>query len=322
MKKLFTLAVLTLIQSVWGTSFNFDWDDNIMHTPSKIVLFHKQSGEELTMDTEAFAVYRGQVGVEAVDYKGENLQEYTLIPEDGYSFRNFRDGANGENLFLQAVKEALEGPEASWQGPSWEDFVEALQEPETAEKTTIITARGHSPLAIYEAMELLQEMGYVEHVLPLENIYPTSNPGIFNRYLEDEVSAAHPSMIKVQVMIDLLDRLQAQPLDENASYVLSPDADKYDYFHLWGFSDDDEKTYQSALEVLSEEVAKQRWDRVKITVFYTGKSGSETNIIQSDGSLRSKIEGENTESATLDITADYPMYQMSSLGRWENESLG
>jgi len=43
--------------------YAFDWDDNIVHMPSKIIL-ESESGQEVGMSTADFATYRDKIGKE------------------------------------------------------------------------------------------------------------------------------------------------------------------------------------------------------------------------------------------------------------------
>ena len=72
--------------------YAFDWDDNIVHMPTKIVL-KDDKGEEVGMSTEDFAEYRHQVGKGDFDYNGHTIVGYAENP-----FRNFR--TEGDKDFL------------------------------------------------------------------------------------------------------------------------------------------------------------------------------------------------------------------------------
>ena len=43
--------------------YAFDWDDNIVHMPTKIML-KTDDGDEVGMSTDDFAEYRSEIGVE------------------------------------------------------------------------------------------------------------------------------------------------------------------------------------------------------------------------------------------------------------------
>ena len=52
--------------------YAFDWDDNIVHMPTKIIV-KDDKGEEVGMSTEDFAEYRAKVGKGPFDYKGHTI---------------------------------------------------------------------------------------------------------------------------------------------------------------------------------------------------------------------------------------------------------
>ena len=52
--------------------YAFDWDDNIVHMPTKI-LVKDESGNEVGMSTDDFAEFRHQIGKEPFNYKGKTI---------------------------------------------------------------------------------------------------------------------------------------------------------------------------------------------------------------------------------------------------------
>lgn len=114
--------------------YAFDWDDNIATMPTKIIL-STEEGDEVGMSTEDFADYRGMIGNEPFDYNGKMIVGYANDP-----YRNF--GVQGDNAFI--VDSLLAKP-----GPSWNDFVEAIN---GGSIFSIITARGHTPSVLREAI--------------------------------------------------------------------------------------------------------------------------------------------------------------------------
>lgn len=114
--------------------YAFDWDDNIVHMPTEIILM-SDNGDEIGMSTEDFAEYRQKIGKEDFDYKGKKIVGFAEKP-----FRNF--SVNGDRQFMvDAMKAEL--------GPAWEDFKEAIN---NGSIFAIITARGHNPKTIKEAV--------------------------------------------------------------------------------------------------------------------------------------------------------------------------
>jgi hypothetical protein len=114
--------------------YAFDWDDNIATMPTRIMVKDNE-GNVIGMTTEDFAHYRGQIGKEDFDYNGK-----TIVGFDEDPFRNFRTA--GDKSFL--VDAMLAKP-----GPAWDDFVECIN---SGSIFSIITARGHNPKTIKEAV--------------------------------------------------------------------------------------------------------------------------------------------------------------------------
>jgi len=117
--------------------YAFDWDDNLMFMPTKIVVL-SENDEEVGMGTEDFAEHRHQIGVEPFNYKGTTIINYAPDP-----FRYF--GVEGDKRF---IIDAMTAP----LGPSWNDFVECIN---GGSIFAIITARGHTPSTLKEGVKNL-----------------------------------------------------------------------------------------------------------------------------------------------------------------------
>lgn len=263
---------------------NYDWDDNIIYMPTKIVLFKKSTADqnlpqEVSVSTETFAHTRSKVGVEShvlntvvVDNvvidcpKNQtptgsiNLVDYEADNNDGGSFRQFRDCSM--KYFLRDLKTALDNKNF---GASFKDFVEHCETKELANNVTIITARGHSPETIHEGLVFLQKNGYIKFVPPVENIYPCS----YKHHKSILVaSAQNPSEAKKNIILSILDQVHKNSnQDKN--------------FHTFGFSDDDAKTMKLVEQSLSEEIAKGRWNNFEINLYFTGNKVKERKTLLS-----------------------------------------
>ena len=124
--------------------YMFDWDDNILHMPTRIHL-EKKTGDEWSpydVSTAEFARIRR----DTVNYR----------PKEGdwdKAFVDFYDvGEKGEDAFLEDTKTALAPVIAGEKGgaPSFEPFKKALIE---GRLFAIITARSHSSRAIRKGVE-------------------------------------------------------------------------------------------------------------------------------------------------------------------------
>ena len=111
--------------------YAFDWDDNILHMPTQIMV-QTIDGDEIGMSTSDFALNRSKIGNVEFKYKGRIVVglDYTT------AFRNFRDDSN-PGVFKKDVVLAIQ---SGSYGPAWRDFIECLTH---GSIFAIITARGH-----------------------------------------------------------------------------------------------------------------------------------------------------------------------------------
>ena len=114
--------------------YAFDWDDNIVHMPTKIML-KTENGDEVGMSTDDFAEYRSIIGKEDFDYNGDTIVGFGEDP-----FRNFRT-AGDKDFLIDAMRAKL--------GPAFDDFREAIN---NGSIFSIITARGHNPNTLKQAV--------------------------------------------------------------------------------------------------------------------------------------------------------------------------
>ena len=244
-------------------AYNFDWDDNILIMPTMVLLYHKDTYEEIPVTTKEFARYRKNIGV-----KGK-YQDYVVFGDKKgiadhpkyHSFSQFRD-KRGQNIFLEQVKIALAGKSY---GPSFGAFCASLRSKDTAKWTTIITARGHHPKKIYEALKYMQEVGYIEYLPPLKNIFPVSHKKF-------QGEAAKPSITKVEILSKILDEINEKSVKEKGKQITLGNGKDIGFSHVCGFSDDDPATFEHARDSLAKEFLSGRWKNIKIVLYYTGLS--------------------------------------------------
>jgi hypothetical protein len=170
----------------------FDWDNNILHMPTKIHLERRTSAdtwEPIAVSTSFYAVVR-------------NDRDTYRPPEGDWelAFREFRDFAHEpESKFLADTRDALEPIIAGTRsgGPSFSQFHKALVE---GRLFAIVTARGHRSATIRKGVEY-----FIENVLsPAEKAEMLANlrgyRAVYNHdegYLtDDEEIAAYLSLNK------------------------------------------------------------------------------------------------------------------------------
>jgi hypothetical protein len=187
--------------------YAFDWDDNIMMMPTKIIL-KDENDNEVGMSTEDFAEYRSEIGVKPFNYKGSTIVGYADEP-----FRNFRTGGD-----KQFKIDAMKGKP----GPAWSDFVEAIN---NGSIFSIITARGHNPETIKDAIYNLivsDHMGINKDLLiknlrkfrDFTNMEDKSDMELIKDYMDmnkyypvsfgTDAGAANPEELKVQAMKEFI----------------------------------------------------------------------------------------------------------------------
>ena len=276
--------------------YNFDWDDNVMFMQTLIWYFHKDPDKakkkglplEVPVSTESFRHTRQKVGQKTCygyykitkrkitevskDTEGAvkiNLKDYMILdPERDEklicgrnSFREFRDGEE-VNYFLEDLKYSLKHKSF---GPCWEDFVECLSNKKTAANMAIITARGHSPRAMYQGLKYLKEKGYIKYLPKMRHVFPVSYKGLDEKFVG---TADNPSDAKKNIIIKSLDVYQEEAED-------CPKNKPREF----GFSDDDHKTIETIKNSLIPLVKKGRWPNLKISLYFTGNKEKEEIVL-------------------------------------------
>ena len=229
--------------------YAFDWDDNIVHMPTKIIV-KDENGEEVGMSTDDFAEHRHQIGKEPFDYKGSSIVGYGENP-----FRNFR--TEGDKDFLIDAMRAKEGP-------AFDDFREAIN---NGSIFSIITARGHNPNTLKEAVYnyIIKGFNGIDKELLIKNLKKyrsfvgedeMSDEELIKSYLElnkyhpvsfgDDKGASNPEEAKVRAMEDFVSYIKGMAAVLNKRAYLKNDiGNKFiPAKPSIGFSDDDPKNIE------------------------------------------------------------------------------
>lgn len=229
--------------------YAFDWDDNIVHMPTKIIV-KDESGDEVGMSTDDFAEYRHMIGKEPFKYKGETIVDYANEP-----FRNFRSGGD-KDFLVDAMRAKV--------GPAFDDFREAIN---NGSIFAIITARGHNPNTIKEAIynyiisgfngidknQLIKNLKKYRSFVGEEDM---SDEDLIRSYLElnkynpvsfgDEEGAVNPEEAKVDAMEEFVSYIKGMAALLNKKIFLKKGIrNKFipKEFSI-GFSDDDPKNIE------------------------------------------------------------------------------
>jgi len=257
--------------------YAFDWDDNIVHMPTKIVL-KTESGDEVGMSTDDFAEYRSQIGKEPFDYKGNTILGFAEDP-----FRNFRT-AGDKDFLVDTMRAKL--------GPAFSDFREAIN---NGSIFSIITARGHNPNTLKQAVYnyIIDGFHGIDKDKLIKNLkkYRTftdegdmSDDELIKSYLElckfhpvsfgDETGAANPEEAKVRAMEEFVSYIKAMASVLNKKAYIKNDVSNnfVPEQPSIGFSDDDIRN----VEVMSKHF-KDKPDNIVKTYSTAGGVKKEYN---------------------------------------------
>lgn len=251
--------------------YAFDWDDNILQMPTKIILVDDE-GNEVGMSTEDFAKFRSKIGNKNFKYGGHKIVGYAEDP-----FRFFR--TSGDKKFLFDTMNAKPGP-------AWPDFIEAIN---NGSIFSIITARGHTPRTIREAiynMIIQNHMG-INRDLLVENlkryrkitkVRPTNQKDLINYYLDlnkyypvsygDEGMASNPEELKVKALREYINYVKQHAKKLKKKLYLKDEISNR-FIPTIGYSDDDTKN----LERIKQEFTKE-----PILTTYDTSSGTKTKF--------------------------------------------
>lgn len=220
--------------------YAFDWDDNILIMPTKIILKDDKNGE-IGMSTEDFAEFRMKIGKEPFEYEGHKITGFADEP-----FRYF--SVTGDKQFI--IDSLLAKP-----GPAWSDFVEAIN---NGSIFSIVTARGHTPNVMKESvynMIISNHMGIssseliknLEKYRDIEGIGSSSKKDMIREYLNmcrfypvtyGKGSAVSPEEGKIKALNEFVNYVKriSKHLEKKA-YLKNRVSNNF--LPTIGFSDDD-----------------------------------------------------------------------------------
>lgn len=243
--------------------YAFDWDDNIMVMPTKIIL-KDDKDNEVGMSTEDFAEHRIKIGKEPFEYEG-----HTIVGFGSNPFKYF--SVEGDKQFI--IDSMLAKP-----GPAWPDFVEAIN---NGSIFAIITARGHTPSIIKESCynlivsnhnginsneliknlekyreladeEILSKKDMIVEYLNLCRFYPVSY---------GEGSATNPEEGKIKAMREFIDYIKETSSHINKKAFLKNKVSNNFVLPKIGFSDDD---------IRNVEKMKKHFGDKDLNIYFTG----------------------------------------------------
>jgi len=232
--------------------YAFDWDDNILMMPTKIVL-KDENGKEVGMSTEDFAEYRIMIGQEPFEYNGHKIVGFAEDP-----FRYF--STKGDKRFIVDAMLAETGP-------AWDDFVEAIN---GGSIFSIVTARGHSPLVIRRA---------------IENMINTNFKGISKKELVKNLRkfrkiAGEEDMSNEELIDTYMDMNKYYPVTFGAGSAQSPEKGKVDAL----------KEFQQYVKYLSNRLQKNGMFKNDVSNNFTPTIGFSDDDLRNLEKVKSELE--------------------------------
>jgi len=265
-----------------------DWDDNILHMPTKIKMDKKEDGSWIPVEvsTRDFAELRNDP-----DYRPRNNSASD-------AFRDFKES----EPFLRDVKIALKNRSYA---PSFDDFKETLI---YADPFAINTARGHKPQILRQGVRIvIDTFSKQEKEEMLNNIKETfKKEKRFPKTISDKLDSMSPNQL-IDLYLDEkgeyysvsseefgrrmgLDVSGASANPEHAKKVAIADFVRkiWSEMNYWinsgyssisfGFSDDDKKNVKAAIEFLKDELSKQ-YPEIHFVVYDTSEGGKNKIVI-------------------------------------------
>jgi hypothetical protein len=248
--------------------YAFDWDDNIVRMPTQIILL-SDDGKKVGMSTKDYAKYREYIGKQTFEYKDKIIKDYSDNP-----FVNFR--TEGDKDFL--IDSMLAEP-----GPSWKDFVEAIN---NGSIFSIITARGHNPETLKQGVynyiisnfnginkdELIKNLKKYRNLTDEDD---SDDIDLIREYLNlcrfypisfDSENEKHPEKMKVKALNHFMKYVKSLVKDLNEKIYIKNNIKNY-FNPTIGFSDDDVKNITT--------IRNKFKNNKTIKTFYTGNNTKE-----------------------------------------------
>jgi len=238
-----------------GRSFYFfDFDDNVAFLSTPIIIFHKKTGEEISLSSGEFAAHNKNIGS-----SGLYIDFFMDFNDANGSFRHFRDkelnpleiSSGKKQGFVEDIIKALKEVDTHWKAPSWEYFYHATY---NERPVSLITARGHSPNTIIEGVNQLVKAGHLPNSPKYHSIYPVSNPEVRKSLGDTDFKQSVAELKKHAIRASVEKAIEL--------YGHSP-------FHRFGMSDDDHKN----VELITEEMRdlKKKYPEMSFFVIETFK---------------------------------------------------
>ena len=267
----------------------FDWDDNILHMPTKIHLEQQDSAGDwhpVEVSTSVFALVRTD-------------PRYRMPPGGrAEAFREFQDvvDGSGDLSFIRDTRAALARVKAGEKpGPSFETLRKTLRE---GRIFAIVTARGHEPETLREAVKIFIDevltpdertammrslRGYrwwldkmtdfgtdeeeLDYYLSMCRYHAVTNPGFFEQLKSDDDFGGRYEMASGSERPELAKEFAIRDFVEHVFHVLKRTGGLGRSVSV-GFSDDDAGNVRAVSNYIKEELVK-RFQGFKFVVYDT-----------------------------------------------------
>ena len=267
----------------------FDWDDNILHMPTKIHLEQQDSAGDwhpVEVSTSVFALVRTD-------------PRYRMPPGGrAEAFREFQDvvDGSGDLSFIRDTRAALARVKAGEKpGPSFETLRKTLRE---GRIFAIVTARGHEPETLREAVKIFIDevltpdertammrslRGYrwwldkmtdfgtdeeeLDYYLSMCRYHAVTNPGFFEQMKSDDDFGGRYEMASGSERPELAKEFAIRDFVEHVFHVLKRTGGLGRSVSV-GFSDDDAGNVRAVSNYIKEELVK-RFQGFKFVVYDT-----------------------------------------------------
>lgn len=267
----------------------FDWDDNILHMPTKIHLEQQDGNGDwhpVEVSTSVFALVRTD-------------PRYRMPPGGrAEAFREFQDivDDSGDLSFIRDTRAALARVKAGEKpGPSFETLRKTLRE---GRIFAIVTARGHEPETLREAVKMFIDevltpdertammrslRGYrwwldkmtdfgtdeeeLDYYLSMCRYHAVTNPGFFEQLKSDDDFGGRYEMASGSERPELAKEFAIRDFVEHVFHVLKRTGGLGRSVSV-GFSDDDAGNVRAVSNYIKEELVK-RFQGFKFVVYDT-----------------------------------------------------
>ena len=267
----------------------FDWDDNILHMPTKIHLEQQDCNGDwhpVEVSTSVFALVRTD-------------PRYRMPPGGrAEAFREFQDVVDdsGDLSFIRDTRAALARVKAGEKpGPSFETLRKTLRE---GRIFAIVTARGHEPETLREAVKIFIDevltpdertammrslRGYrwwldkmtdfgtdeeeLDYYLSMCRYHAVTNPGFFEQMKSDDDFGGRYELASGSERPELAKEFAIRDFVEHVFHVLKRTGGLGRSVSV-GFSDDDAGNVRAVSDYIKEELVK-RFQGFKFVVYDT-----------------------------------------------------